>query len=85
MDMSDPDLSLASQLSFMQWIAVYRRVFKDGDLDLQIGIYRNAEDGSCEICMLQEETWKERVIYEGMVFYIKKFLVRIPDNVDLER
>jgi len=57
----------------MQWIVVYQRVFKDVDLDLQIGIYRNAEDGSCEICMLREETWKERVIYEDMVFILKSF------------
>lgn len=27
----------------------------DGDLDPQVGIYRDAEDGPCEICMVQEE------------------------------
>ena len=28
----------------------YQRVYKDGDLDTQIGICRDADRGPCEIC-----------------------------------
>ena len=50
----------------------YQRVFRDGELDTEIGIYRDADNGPCEICMLQEETWKDRVLDE-MVVYNSKF------------
>jgi hypothetical protein len=33
----------------------YQRVFKDGGLDAQIGIYRDGGNGPCEICFLQGE------------------------------
>ena len=46
----------------------YQRVFKDGNLDPQIGIYRDAEHGPCEICMVQDEGWKERVIDEESIY-----------------
>ena len=46
----------------------YQRVFPDDDLNAQIGIFRNAEDGSCEKCMLMEETWKERVVDEIVAY-----------------
>lgn len=49
----------------------YHRVFGDGKLDTQTGIYRDANDGPCEICMLQEETWTERVIDERIVYNSK--------------
>jgi len=64
MDMSAPDLSLASQLNFMQWIVATYTIkgALDGNLDPQIAIYRDAEDGPCGICMLQKEVWKDKVI-----------------------
>ena len=34
---------------------------RDDNLNYQICIYRDAENGTCEICLLQEETWKDRV------------------------
>lgn len=40
----------------------YQRIFGDGNLDSQIGVYRDAENGHCEICMLQEEDREDRVI-----------------------
>jgi len=40
----------------------------ENSLDPQIGIYRNAENGPCEVCMMQGEEWKERVIDEVVVF-----------------
>ena len=49
----------------------YQSLFRNGDLDPQIGIYRNAGDGPCETCMLQEETWKERVVDETVVYNSK--------------
>ena len=45
----------------------YQRVFRDGNLDLQIGIYRDAENGPCEVCMLPDDTWRERVIDKTMI------------------
>ena len=52
----------------------YQRVFRDGDLDPQVSIYSDAENGPCEICMQQEESWKERVVEEAVV-YTSKFQV----------
>ena len=51
----------------------YQRIFRNGDLDplLLLGIYRDAEDGPCDICMFQEETWKERVIDSAVVYNSK--------------
>lgn len=48
-------------------IYYYQRVFRDGNLDPQIGIYRDAEHGPCEICMVQGEGWKEKVVDEAMI------------------
>ena len=45
----------------------YQRVFRDGNLDSQVGIYRNAKDRACEVCMMQDEGWKARVIGETVV------------------
>ena len=44
-----------------------QRAFRDVDLDSQTGIYSDAADGPCDVCMLQEETWKDRVIVEIVV------------------
>ena len=44
---------------------------KDGDIGPQIGIYRDADDGPCEICMLHEKTWKDRMTDEMLVFNSK--------------
>ena len=49
----------------------YQRLFRNSDIDPLLGIYRDANDGPCDICMLQEETWKERVIDEIVVFNSK--------------
>jgi len=35
----------------------YQRVFEDDSLDPQIGISRDAENGHCEVCMVQDEGW----------------------------
>ena len=45
----------------------YQRAYRDSNLDSQIGIYRDAEDGPCEICVVQDECWKGRVIDEVVV------------------
>jgi hypothetical protein len=37
------------------------RQFPAGEADRNFGIYRDAEDGSCEICMIIDEDWKDRV------------------------
>lgn len=37
-------------------VCIYnQRVFRDGDLGSQIGIYRDVGDGPCEIYMVKEE------------------------------
>ena len=54
----------------------YQRVFRDGDSDQKIGIYREPSDGSCQVCMSQEDDWKKRVIDE-MVVYNSKFQVEM--------
>lgn len=54
----------------------YQRVFRVGGLDLKTGIYRDAENGPCEICMLQDENWSDRVLDETIV-YNSKFQVEI--------
>ena len=56
----------------------YQRVFRDCKLDTQVGIYRGAEDGLCEVCILQEDDWTNRVIDE-MVIYNSKFHIE-PSN-----
>ncbi len=50
----------------------YQRISRDGNLDPQIGIYRDAEKGACEICMGQDEGWRDRVIDE-VVIYNRQF------------
>jgi len=54
----------------------YQRVFRDGDLDSQIGIYRDAEYGPCEVCIVQEEGWKDRVINEAVIYNSEVLLSR---------
>ena len=46
----------------------YQRVFMDGSLDPHVGIYRDAENGPCEICMSKDEDWEERVVDEIVVY-----------------
>lgn len=36
----------------------YQRVFKDGEIDSQFSIYRDASDGPCKTSIQQEDTWK---------------------------
>jgi len=50
----------------------YQRIFRNGNLEPQIGIYRDAEDGPCEICIVEDEIWKERVI-DGIIVCDSKF------------
>ena len=45
-----------------------RRVFPDGTIAKNYGIYRNAEDGPCGRCMNFGETWKDRVEDEVVVY-----------------
>ncbi len=59
--------------SVYPWL-YHERGSNGGNLDSQIGIYRDAENGSCEVCMMQENNWKERVIDEITV-YSSKFLL----------
>lgn len=54
----------------------YQRVFRNGDLDQKFGIYREPSDGPCQVCILQEGDWKNRVIDE-MVVYNSKFRVEM--------
>lgn len=49
----------------------YQRVYPNGDLDPQIGIYRGGEDRPCESCMAKGEVWKDRAV-GGMVIYNPK-------------
>jgi hypothetical protein len=52
----------------------YQMIYRDGELDSEVGIYRDADDGPCQKCMLMEETWKERVV-DRTVVYNSKFQV----------
>ena len=49
----------------------YQRIFPDGSLDTKTGIYRDAEDGPCEVCMLQDAAWKKRTLDEVMLYNSK--------------
>jgi hypothetical protein len=49
----------------------YQRKFLDGEIDRRFGIYRDAEDGPCEACMVMDETWKGRVVDETVVYNSK--------------
>jgi hypothetical protein len=53
----------------------YQRVFTDGEIDPQFGIYRDASDGPCMVCMQQETRWKERVVDE-VVVYSSRFIIQ---------
>ena len=54
----------------------YQRVFRDGEFDPQIGIYQDADDGPCEVCMHLQKDWKDRVVDEIGV-YNSKFQVEM--------
>jgi len=54
----------------------YQRVFRDGELDPQVGIYRDAEDGPCEFCMHLDKDWGDRVVDEAIV-YNSRFQVEL--------
>jgi hypothetical protein len=45
----------------------YQRKFVSGEIDRRFGIYRAAEDGPCEACMVVDEDWEERVVDETVV------------------
>ncbi len=42
----------------------------DGTLVSKPGIYRDAADGPCEICMVMDGSWKNRVVDETVVYNI---------------
>jgi hypothetical protein len=46
----------------------YQRIFPYGDLDLRVGIYRNADFGPCEACMRLDQDWENRVMEETIVY-----------------
>ena len=49
----------------------YQRVFKHGSLDPQVGIYRDADNRACEVCMHLDEGWRDRVMEEVVVYNSK--------------
>ena len=49
----------------------YQRVFPDGTPDTKTGIYRDAEQGPCEVCLLQDATWEEGSLDEVTVYNSK--------------
>jgi len=52
----------------------YHRVFRNGDLDPQVGIYRDVEDGPSDVCMHLDKDWGDKVVDEALV-YNSKFQV----------
>jgi len=46
----------------------YQRVFRDGDVDHYTGVYRDFEDGPCEICMHLERDWRSRALSETVIY-----------------
>ena len=40
----------------------------ESSLDPKIGIYMDAENGPCEVCMMQGADWEEKVIDKAVVF-----------------
>ncbi len=46
----------------------YIRILANGDLGSHVCIYRNDENGSCEICMDFESAWEGRIIDDVVVF-----------------
>ena len=49
----------------------YQRKFVDGEIDQKFGIYRDAEDGACEVCIVMSQMWKNRVVDETVVYNSK--------------
>jgi len=46
----------------------YRRVFRDGSEDTQVGIYRDLVEAACELCMSLPKEWTHRVIEEKVIY-----------------
>jgi len=49
----------------------FQRIFKDGNLGSKVGIYRDADDGPCDVCMQLDKSWEDRVIDEVVVYNSK--------------
>ena len=49
----------------------YQRKFVDGEIDRRFGIYRDSKDGQCEVCIVTDEDWKDRVVDETVVYNSK--------------
>jgi len=46
----------------------YQRVFENGALDPHVGIYRDASEGPCDVCVRFSKKWKDRVIGATIVY-----------------
>lgn len=54
----------------------YQRASQDGNLDPEIGIYRDGKDGGCEICTNLGKDWGDRVLTETLIYWTD-FLINI--------
>ena len=54
----------------------FQRIFEDGYLDPQVGTYRDAEQGACDICAMQAVNWRE-MVRDVVVVYNSKFQVDV--------
>jgi hypothetical protein len=52
----------------------YRRVFRDGSHDEQVGIYRNPGEGACEVCLSLPRDWEHRVEEEKLIYNTRAVL-----------
>lgn len=46
----------------------YQRRLFDGTLVSKAGIYRDPEYGACDLCMAMDETWRDRVVFQTVVY-----------------
>jgi hypothetical protein len=46
----------------------YQRKFVDGTVVSTIGIYRDAANGPCQVCMGMDKKWRDRVVDETVVY-----------------
>jgi hypothetical protein len=50
----------------LAWIP--RNITREGALSSQVGIYHDADDGECEVCMAQGGAWEARVVDKAVVY-----------------
>ena len=46
----------------------YQRKFVDGTVVSTTGIYRDAANGPCQVCMAMDKSWRNRVVDETVVY-----------------